>query len=56
MFDQIVATRTPDWYRPIRGIGPKSADDIEKKLDQRYIRQLTAEDKAVIRGLAYGRK
>ena len=46
VFDLIIATQKPDWYRPIRGIGPKSADDIEKKLDQRYIRQLTAEDEA----------
>ena len=40
-FDLIGATQNPDWYKPIRGIGPKSADDIERKLDQRYIQKLT---------------
>lgn len=39
VFDLIAATQKPDWYRPIRGIGPKSAADIEKKLDQRYIQR-----------------
>ena len=40
VFDLIAATQNPDWYKPIRGIGPKSAEDIEKKLDQKYIQKL----------------
>lgn len=36
VFDLILVMQDEDWYRPLRGIGPKGAAEIEKKLDERY--------------------
>ena len=43
VFDLIIAAQNPSWYKLIRGIGPKSAADIEKKLDTLYIDKLEGE-------------
>lgn len=44
VFDLIVAAQDPAWYKSIRGIGPKTAAEIEKKLDVLFIDQLGEED------------
>ena len=40
VFDLIVATYDPEWYKPLRGIGKKTAESIEKRLDDKYIQRL----------------
>jgi len=43
VFDLILAMGKPDWYRPIKGIGAKTAADMEKRVDERYISRLPVE-------------
>ena len=43
IFDLIIAAQNPGWYGPIRGIGPKTAAEIENKLDALYIDTLDGE-------------
>ena len=40
VFDLILAMGKPDWYKPIKGIGAKTAADMEKRVDERYISRL----------------
>lgn len=40
VFDLIVASGTDDWYKPIKGIGPKTAQDLLGKLDRLFISRL----------------
>jgi 5'-3' exonuclease len=40
VFDLIVASGTDDWYKPIKGIGPKTAQDLLDKLDRLFINGL----------------
>lgn len=43
VFDLILAAQNPEWYKPLPGIGPKTAADIEEKLDRLYIQKLEKE-------------
>ena len=44
IWDLVLASSQPGWYRPIRGIGEKIASDIRDKLERQYI-NLLAEEK-----------
>ena len=37
VFDMIAASGINDWYKPIKGIGPKTAQDLLDKLDRQFI-------------------
>jgi hypothetical protein len=43
VFDLILAMGKPDWYKPVKGIGAKTAADMEKRVDERYISRLPGE-------------
>ena len=40
VFDLILAQGKPFWYRSVKGIGAKTAADLEKRVDERYIQKL----------------
>ena len=40
VFDLIMAQGKPGWYKSIKGIGAKTAADLEKRVDERYISHL----------------
>ncbi|MBQ7371447.1 MAG: hypothetical protein IJW67_06135, partial [Blautia sp.] len=40
VFDLIVVSGTDDWYKPIKGIGPKGAQYLLDKLDRLFINRL----------------
>lgn len=40
VFDLTVASGTDDWYKPVKGIGPKTAQDLLGKLDRLFISRL----------------
>ena len=37
VFDMIAASGIDDWYKPIKGIEPKTAQDLLDKLDRQFI-------------------
>ena len=41
--DLVAACADPLWYRPIRGVGPKSSQDILNKLDRLFIHAFSEE-------------
>ena len=44
VFDLIVISGNENWYKPIRGIGPKTAQDILEKADRMFISKMNKED------------
>ena len=40
VFDLIMAQGKPGWYKSIKGIGAKTAADLEKRVEKRYISHL----------------
>ena len=40
VFGLTVASGTDDWYKPVKGIGPKTAQDLLGKLDRLFISRL----------------
>ena len=44
--DLVIISGNPAWYHPLRGIGPKGAQDILNKLDSLYINRLGEENHA----------